>query len=157
MAAGTSDSDPLYYSFAGREPPELAADGTWLTAAPAPSLYALRGQVVFVFFAFQGCPSCALMTPYLQQWHQMFGPQGLTVVYVNNGLMANDESARKAIAAESLAFPYFHDAKGETLRQYGIRSFPTAYLIDRQGKVVWEGAPVAIEAQVQAKIVELLK
>jgi thiol-disulfide isomerase/thioredoxin len=157
MAAGTSDSDPLYYSFLGKEPPELASNGAWLTPASASTLAGLRGQVVFVFFAFQGCPSCGLMTPYLQQWQQMFGAQGFTVVYVNNGLMAGEEAARKAIAAESLAFPYFHDAKGETLRQFGIRSFPTAYLLDRQGKVQWEGAPVALESQVQSRIVELLK
>ena len=70
--------------------------------------------------------------------------------------MADESAARQAIATEKLVFPYFHDAKGETLRQYGIRSFPTSYLIDRQGKVVWEGAPLAIEEAIQAKIVELL-
>ena len=67
QAAGTSDADPLYYPFTGKEPPDLAADGRWLTAAPAPTLAGLRGQVVYLQFAFQTCPSCALMTPYLQQ------------------------------------------------------------------------------------------
>ena len=155
-AAGTSADDPLYGSFLGKETPDLSADGVWVNPAAAPTLAGLRGQVVFVMFAFQTCPSCGQMTPYLKQWHDMYGPQGLTVLYVNNGKMANLDAVHKAVAEQGLRFAYFHDVEGSTLHAFGIRSFPTAYLIDRTGKVAWEGTPLAIESQVQEKIVELL-
>jgi thiol-disulfide isomerase/thioredoxin len=156
-AAGTSDADPLYYDFMGRGIPELSSDGAWIVKGPAESMAGLRGRVVFVMFAFQTCPSCALMTPYLKQWHEMFAQQGLSIVYVNNGLMSGIDSVRDAVATQHLLFPYFHDAKGSTIVSYGVRSFPTAYLVDRTGRVIWQGPPITNEAQIQALIQDALK
>jgi peroxiredoxin len=86
----------------------------------------------------------------------MYGPQGLSVVYVNNGRMAKLDDAKKAIQEQGLRFAYLHDAEGSSLNTYGIRAFPTAYVIDRSGKVVWEGTPLAVEAQLQELLVGLL-
>jgi len=155
-APGGSASDPLYFSFLGKELPDLAPDGVWLTPGISSSISGLRGQVVYLQFAFQSCPSCGLTTPYLQQWQQSYGPQGLSIIYVNNGLMANREAAEKAIAEQKLLFPYFHDPSGESLRIYGVRAFPTAYVVDRAGKVVWEGTPTANEPRIGELIQSLL-
>jgi hypothetical protein len=46
-----STDDPRVRSFQGQVPPELSADVRWLNA-PASTLAALRGRVVFVQFAF---------------------------------------------------------------------------------------------------------
>ena len=155
-APGGSASDPLYFSFLGKELPDLAPDGVWLTPGISSSISGLRGQVVYLQFAFQSCPSCGLTTPYLQQWQQSYGPQGLSIIYVNNGLMANKEAAEKAIGEQKLLFPYFHDPSGESLRIYGVRAFPTAYVVDRAGKVVWEGTPTANEPRIGELIQSLL-
>lgn len=156
QAAGTSPTDPLYGSYVGTTPPALGPDGKWLVPGLAPTLEGMRGQVVFLMFAFQTCPSCAQMTPYLKQWHEMYGPQGLSVVYVNNGRMATEADATKAIREQGLRFAYLHDAEGSSLHAFSVRAFPTAYVIDRSGKVVWEGTPLAVEAQVQELLVGLL-
>ena len=156
QAAGASDADPLYGHFVGTTPPALGPDGTWLVPGVASTLAGMRGQVVFLMFAFQTCPSCAQMTPYLQQWHDMYGPQGLSVVYVNNGRMSSEADAVKAIREQGLRFAYLHDPQGSSLQAFSIRAFPTAYVIDRTGKVVWEGTPLAVEAQVQELLVGLL-
>ncbi|MFO0934008.1 MAG: TlpA disulfide reductase family protein [Planctomycetota bacterium] len=156
QAAGTSATDPLYGSYVGTTPPALGTDGKWLVPGLAPTLEGMRGQVVFLMFAFQTCPSCAQMTPYLKQWHDMYGPQGLSIVYVNNGRMATEADATKAIRDQGLRFAYLHDTEGSSLHAFSIRAFPTAYVIDRSGKVVWEGTPLAVEAQVQELLVGLL-
>jgi thiol-disulfide isomerase/thioredoxin len=156
QAAGTSATDPLYGSFVGAAPPALGRDGKWLVPGVASTLEGMRGQVVFLMFAFQTCPSCAQMTPYMRQWHDMYGPQGLSVVYVNNGRMASEADATKAIRDQGLRFAYLHDAEGSSLQAFSIRAFPTAYVIDRSGKVVWEGTPLAVESQVQELLVGLL-
>ena len=155
-APGASADDPLYYSFLGKELPDLASDGVWLTPGVSPTISGLRGQVVYLQFAFQSCPSCGLTTPFLQQWQQSFGPPGLSIVYVNNGLMANKQAAEKAIVEQKLLFPYLHDPAGESLRIYGVRAFPTAYVTDRSGKVVWEGTPTANEPRIGELIQSLL-
>jgi len=156
QAAGASDADPLYGTFVGTTPPALGADGRWLVPGVANTLAGLRGQVVFLMFAFQTCPSCAQITPYLKQWHDMYGPQGLSVVYVNNGRMSSEADALQAIGEQGLRFAYLHDPQGSSLHAFSIRAFPTAYVIDRAGKVVWEGTPLAVEAQVQELLVGLL-
>lgn len=155
-AAGASAADPLFGAFRGRRPPALGADGKWLVPGLAPSLEGMRGQVVFLMFAFQTCPSCAQMTPYLKQWHEMYGPSGLQVVYVNNGRMASEAEALAGIRSLGLRFAYLHDPEGTSLSAFAVRSFPTAYVIDRAGVVAWEGTPLAVEAQVQELLVGLL-
>ena len=156
QAPGKSDADPLYFSFLGREPPELAAGGTWINAADGPTLASLRGKLVLLQFAFLECPSCALMTPHLERWHQAYGPRGLVVLYVDNGLADRLESAKTTVAARKIAYPFFHDPEGKTLAAYGVRAFPTAYLIAPDGKVLWEGGPIGIEAALEERIVKAL-
>jgi thiol-disulfide isomerase/thioredoxin len=162
QAPGKSDADPLFFSFLGREPPDIASNGTWVTSPDgirpldAPTLLSLRGKTVLLQFAFLECPSCALMTPHLERWHQAYGSRGLVVLYVDNGLADRLESAKTTVAARNIPYPFFHDPEGKTLAAYGVRAFPMAYLIAPDGKVVWEGGPVGIEASVEERIVKAL-
>jgi thiol-disulfide isomerase/thioredoxin len=155
-APGKTDADPLYFSFLGREPPELAPGGTWVNPADGPTLASLRGKVVFLQFAFLECPSCALMTPHLERWHQAYGPRGLVVLYVDNGLADRLDGAKTTVATRKIPYPFFHDPEGKTLAAYGVRAFPTAYLIGADGKVLWEGGPLGTEAALEERIVKSL-
>jgi thiol-disulfide isomerase/thioredoxin len=155
-APGRTDADPLYFSFLGREPPELAPGGNWLNPADGPTLASLRGKVVFLQFAFLECPSCALMTPHLERWHQAYGPKGLVVLYVDNGLADRLDGAKATVASRKIPYPFFHDPEGKTLAAYGVRAFPTAYLIGADGKVIWEGGPLGTEASLEERIVKAL-
>ena len=155
-AAGTSDADPYWFSFVGKAPPPLSADGTWVVGRPT-TLSALRGRVVYLQFAFVHCGGCAPMMPYLSAWHAKYEAKGLSVVYADNGGVDGIVDARKEVVERGIAFPFFHDALGVTTRAYGIRSFPTAYVIDRSGKVVWDGPPGGQEAAVEALLVRLLE
>ena len=156
QAAGTSDSDPYFRDFIGAEPPELPREGTWITPATATTLVGLRGQVVYLQFAFLGCSACALTMPHLSHWHEAYGPRGLVVLYVDNGLTDRLPAARDGIAARGMTYPVFYDTEGKALLAYGIRAFPTAYLIGKDGKVIWEGNPLGIEAKVEEAIVKAL-
>jgi AhpC/TSA family len=50
-----------------------------------------------------------------------------------------------------LPFPVLLDSTGQTIKDYGVRAFPTTILIDPQGKLVGE----AREEQLEAKLPEL--
>jgi hypothetical protein len=50
----------------------------------------------------------------------------------------------------SLPFPILLDATGQTLKEYGIRAFPTTILIDPDGKLVGEAGDDALEAKLPA-------
>ncbi len=147
-AAGTSDADPLYSTFLGKVPPEFSSDGTWVTPAVGPNLAALRGQVVFFVFSFQGCEGCKLFMPTLQQWAQAYQSRGATIIYVDNGVIDPLDYAKKAVHEQRVSYAYFHDPKATTIKAYGVRAFPTAYLLDKEGKVIWEGTPTAQEPKI---------
>lgn len=160
-AGGTSPEDPYFKSLLGSAPQELPAGGQWLTAPvgvdvnSAPSLAALRGQVVYMHFAFSGCPSCVHMKPYLEQWQKVHGPYGFTVIFVCNGMQDSLEKAREFAATHS--FPVYFDKGAEATKQYGVRVFPMGYLVDRNGNVVWEGSPMGLEDKVGAVVANTVK
>lgn len=160
-AGGTSDKDPYFKSLLGSAPQDLPTSGQWLTAPvgidarSAPSLAALRGQVVYLHFAFSGCPSCGHMKPYLEQWQKIHGPNGFTVVFVCNGMMDTLDKAKEFASTHS--FPLFYDKGAEATKQYAIRVFPMGYLIDRSGNVVWEGSPMGLEDKIGALVANTVK
>jgi hypothetical protein len=84
------------------------------------------------------------------------GPQGLTVLYVDDGRRDTVASMQQRIQAEGLNFPIFHDTSATTTSAYAVRAFPTAYLLDREGRVVWEGIPVYDPAATEQAIRDAL-
>ena len=81
------------------------------------------------------------MTPHLVKWHQKYNSRGLTVVEVDNGSIDKLPAVQDHVKSAGLPFAVLHDTAGTTCRTYGVRAFPTAYLIGRDGKVAWEGNP----------------
>jgi thiol-disulfide isomerase/thioredoxin len=120
------------------------------------SLEALRGRVVVLQFAFLGCGACRMLTPFLVEWHRRHVASGLTVVYVDNGAADTREALEAAHVDEGLPFPLFHDRTGGAIAGYGVRAFPTVYVLDRSGVVVWEGVATGYEAHVEAAILAAL-
>ena len=81
------------------------------------------------------------MTPHLVKWHEQFADQGLVVIEIDNGKMDRLEDLREHIAQAGVEFPVLHDGGGRICSDFGVRMYPTAYLIGRDGQVVWEGNP----------------
>jgi hypothetical protein len=81
------------------------------------------------------------MTPHLVKWHSQYNSQGLTVIEVENGAIDKLAVVEDHVKSAGLPFVVLHDTAGATCQTYGIRAFPTAYLIGRDGKVAWEGHP----------------
>ena len=81
------------------------------------------------------------MTPHLVRWHHEFADEGLVVVEVNDGRIDNLDALQRHVRSEAIPFAVLHDAEGIVTSAYGVRAYPTAYLIDRDGNVIWEGNP----------------
>ena len=71
--------------------------------------------------------------PHMQRLHEELGPLGFRLVSVNIEADA-PERARAFKAAHSLSFPIYLDA-GATQQAFGVTSYPTVVLIDRQGRI----------------------
>ena len=79
------------------------------------------------------------MTPHLVRWQSTYGARGLQVVYVDEG--SRDDQARAMAYARDHRVTVFHDARSTANQTYGVRAYPTAYVLDPSGTVVWEGIP----------------
>lgn len=82
------------------------------------------------------------MMPHLVRWHRAYAPRGLEIVYVDNGQRDALANARRWTREENVPYRVFHDQNATATTAYGVRAYPTAYVLDRSGRVVWEGIPV---------------
>jgi cytochrome c biogenesis protein CcmG/thiol:disulfide interchange protein DsbE len=152
-----------YQSFLNQSPPELAPSGQWLNSQEPLTLQALRGKVVWLEFSFYRCGGCRAMTPQLAAWHQSFAEKGLVIIDVYNGQADrqyySDPRAilQEQLRSESIPFPVLYDEHGASCDRYGVRGYPSGYLIDRNGKVIWEDCPHGNQSRVERKIREALR
>ena len=82
------------------------------------------------------------MMPHLVRWQNAYASQGLTILYIDDGRRDPLAHAQQWPLEENVAYHVFHDTGGAANQVYDIKAYPTAYLIDRSGKVVWEGIPL---------------
>lgn len=97
------------------------------------SLSSLRGKVVYVDFWASWCAPCAISLPALQQLHDELNPQGFEVVAIN--LDELPSQATQFLASLDITYPVLFDANKTTPQRYHLAGMPTAFLVDRQGKL----------------------
>lgn len=81
------------------------------------------------------------MTPHLVKWHNELSGSGLSVIEIDNGDRDSLEELKAHMQAAGVGFPVLHDEAGQLCDRFGVRAYPTAYLIGRDGQVLWEGHP----------------
>ncbi|MHC4083294.1 MAG: TlpA family protein disulfide reductase [Planctomycetota bacterium] len=127
----------------GTTPPEITADD-WINADRPPTLAGLRGQVVLIDFWTTNCVQCVELVPHLNDLHERYGPQGLRI-------MAFTKQSRKGIEwflqGKNLPIAYTVGTGSELESEYGIPSLPYAFLIGRDGRLLWHGRPSARELE----------
>jgi peroxiredoxin len=96
----------------------------------------LRGKVVLVKFWATSCVTCMQQMPGTVEVFNKLQPRGYEVVAV---AMDYDPIAyvRNYTETRKLPFTVTHDASGEIAHAFGdVQLTPTAFLIDRQGRIV---------------------
>jgi peroxiredoxin len=122
-------------NFLGKKAPEISISGSF-NAKEKLSLSNLRGKVVLVEFWATWCPPCRASISHLSDLYRKYTPKGLVIIAIT----AEDKDKVKDFVRENkMRFPVAIDKNRQTNSAYGIRSIPTAYLIDSKGKVIWQG------------------
>jgi len=141
----------------GAQKGNLAPDFSLVTLdGRAENLRDYRGRTVVLNFFATWCGPCRAEMPDLQAVYGELRDRGLVVVGVNQGESRQQVSA---FAREfGLTFPIGLDEDQSIGRQYGVRAYPTTFIIDRQGVIreVIVGGPLTRSA-VRRQVEGLLK
>ncbi len=113
---------------------QLAPNFKVVTTSGQPvSLENYRGYVLVIDFFATWCQPCRESIPHLNEMNRKFGKQGLQVL----GMSADEDGERlvKAFAdAHRITYPIA--LAGETtLVDFGVRSVPVMFVIDKKGRV----------------------
>ena len=143
---------------AGPVAPEFTGISHWINASPL-SMRRLRGKVVLVdFWAFE-CINCLHTIDHLNALYARYKDRGLVVVGVHTPELEAERSRANLVAAVRqlhIAYPVAQDNQADTWHAWGNRYWPTEYLVDANGSVVWkhigEGQYEALEEAVRAQL-----
>ncbi|MBI5669054.1 MAG: redoxin domain-containing protein [Chloroflexi bacterium] len=128
---GAAESVPAVGTDVGNLAPNFeAVDDTGKTV----KLSSLRGQVVLVNFWATWCGPCRLEMPEFERAFKTRAADGFTILAVNN--QETPEDVRGFREEMNLSFPLLLDESGAIQTQYGIKGYPSTFLVNRQGVIV---------------------
>ncbi|MFJ1254242.1 thioredoxin family protein [Cupriavidus sp. CuC1] len=142
----------------GSTAPEFAGIDQWLNSPPL-SMKALRGKVVLVDFWTYSCINCIHTLPYVKQWHEKYKDQGLVVVGVHTPeypLEKSTANVQAALKRFDIRYPVAQDNNYATWSAFHNQYWPATYLIDAEGRIVYQHFGEGRYAETEAAIRKLL-
>lgn len=139
-----------------------APNFTWTMSGQPGSLEALRGQPVLLEFFATWCPHCQSETAVLRSIQNRYGDR-LKVMAVSASPNGMDQRSPASVAdierfqsRFNTNYPHYFDRDLVGARLYGVTSFPTIYLIDRNGVIRYAAEGAVPESILAAEIDSLL-
>ena len=127
----------------GKELPSLSVQ--FLGAKPD-----IKGKPAIVEFWATWCPPCRASIPHLNEINKKFKDKGLVVIGISDEDKGTVEKFRKGLPMD------YNVAVGgaEVEKKFGINGIPHAFIVGKDGKIVWEGHPMQLA---DAEIEKVLK
>jgi peroxiredoxin len=104
------------------------------------TLQSLRGRLVLFELFSTGCGPCRAQVGHLNELQEKYGPKGFTIVGVSK---EPGSSLEKFVAELGAKYPIVAEST-DSMRAYGRNSFPSAFLIGPDGRVLWDGHPASL-------------
>jgi thiol-disulfide isomerase/thioredoxin len=93
----------------------------------------LKGKTVFVDFWASWCTPCKESFPVLNELTKKYSSQGLVIIGVN--LDETKADMEHFLKAQPASFVVVRDASETIVKKLGIRTFPSSFILDGDGKV----------------------
>jgi cytochrome c biogenesis protein CcdA/thiol-disulfide isomerase/thioredoxin len=101
----------------------------------------LKGKVVLVDFWTYSCINCIRTLPFVTKWYNTYHTSGLVVVGVHTPEFAFEQdttNVANAIKRFGINYPVAQDNNYGTWTAYNNQYWPAEYLINQQGRIVYE-------------------
>jgi thiol-disulfide isomerase/thioredoxin len=119
---------------------------SWLNTDKPLSLESQRGRVVLLNFWVFTCYNCTNTVPSLVDFDRKYRDQGLTIIGVHTPEFPpysgehDKANVQRALEKYHIEYPVTQDNDTRTWDLYGIRYWPSFVLIDKRGRIRYEGA-----------------
>jgi thiol-disulfide isomerase/thioredoxin len=127
---------------AQRTAPNFVGIDHWLNSAPL-TITDLRGKVVLVDFWTYGCYNCVNTLPRVTRLYDVYRDRGFVVVGVHTPEFPFERSTSNVEAAlkrHGIHYPVAQDNEFATWNAYRNQYWPAQYIVDQNGKIVFEHA-----------------
>ena len=127
----------------GMPAPQLSIS-QWIKGGPV-DLAQGQGKIYVVEFWATWCPPCRTSIPHLTELQRKFKDQGVVIIGIST-----EEAEKVAVFVEKMGekmdYTVAVDDQGFTTKAYmdpfGIDGIPHAFVVDKEGKLVWQGHPM---------------
>lgn len=117
--------------------PEFKGLDNWVNSKPLTTAD-LKGKVTLIDFWTYSCINCIRTQPYLKGWYDTYGKDNFQVIGVHAPEFAFERvpaNVKKAANDAGLKYPIALDNDFETWNNYGVRFWPTIFLVDTNGDI----------------------
>jgi thiol-disulfide isomerase/thioredoxin len=108
----------------------------------------LTGKPLLVEFWATWCPPCRKSIPHLNEIYAKYKAQGLQIVGITD---ENEAIVKKFQKQVPMDYNVAINTPQSIYEQFGIQAIPTAFLVNKTGKIVWTGHPMELsETEIQS-------
>jgi thiol-disulfide isomerase/thioredoxin len=111
----------------------------------------VEGQPMILEFWATWCPPCRTSIPHLNEVYKKYKDKGLVVIGVTD---EDNQTVRRFEKQVPMEYFPATDRNGKLNKEFGIQGIPHAMLVDKSGKIVWEGHPMSLKDADVEKILE---
>ena len=120
--------------------PELQNISAWIPPQ-AITLQSQKGHVILVDFWDYSCINCIRTLPHIEGWYKKYKDLGFEVIGVHTPEFAFEhkvDNVKAAVAKFGITYPVALDNDYATWRAYNNSAWPTSYLINKEGSIVFK-------------------
>ncbi|MDK2586111.1 cytochrome c biogenesis protein/redoxin [Romboutsia sedimentorum] len=117
-----------------------------------------KGKTIFLNFWATWCPPCREEMPYIEELYSEYNKNNDDVIILglaspNLGNEVSQSNIEKFLKDENYTFPVMFDEDGSLTYKYGINSFPSTFIIDKEGYIK-QYVPGAMDKETMKQIIE---
>ncbi len=103
-------------------------------------LSSYQGKTVMIHFWSATCPFVVRYEGRIQEIAKQYGEKGVTVLGIASNVNETQEKIRNVAAERAVNYPILLDPNQEIADQFGAVTTPHIFIIDREGKLAYEGS-----------------